>query len=145
MTANIPKGPTPELKAKINAYAGTRAVHRGSGILAPVTIDRIIWTESIGAEHSQLIFAARLGAIDGIVLTCLDFEPVQSSFEVSAGWDYLTVEPDAWDFGGYGASWKVTLSEKACDAIIQFYRENLGLDKKDRFHEADGLLARYGI
>jgi hypothetical protein len=147
MSAKTPNGPTPELKAKMNAYAGTRAVHREGGIRAPVTISQIIWSEQISIKGSQLIFVTRLEPIHGIIFHCLEVEKehLPPIFNVSAGWDYLTVKPDSWAFLGFGASWEVYLNEKACDALVKFGRESSSLDNKYLFDQAQNLLGKYGI
>jgi hypothetical protein len=145
MSTHVVKGPAPELKEKINSYAGTRAVHWEGGFLAPVIIDKIIWSEQISARGSQLIFVTRLEPIDRIVMTYLDFVPPPPFFDVSAGWEYLTVRPDRWAFSGFGASWRVSLNENACDALIQFYRENSGLKQEDLYNQANRMIAKHGI
>jgi hypothetical protein len=145
MSSHIAKGPAPELKEKINSYAGTRAVHWEMGFLAPVIIDKIVWSEQISAKSSQLIFATRLEPIDRIVMTYLDFVPPRTFFDVSAGWEYLTVRPDHWALSGFGASWRVSLNENACDELIKFYNDNSGLKKEDLYKWANRMLSRFGI
>jgi len=142
MSDNTLKHPSPEVKEKMRGYAGTRAVYRQMGFLAPVIIREIKWI-----EQRQTIFAATLERIDGILLTCLDFGNLPSAFDVSAGWEYLHVEPDHWALFGYGCSWKVSLNEKACDALVKFFRKNSGLELKNEhlFRQANGLLCKYGI
>jgi hypothetical protein len=123
------KLPTPEFVDMLRGQTGKRAVYRGTGVLAPVTIDEV----RCGSD-----FEAKLVAVEGIVLWLSQETPQYPKvLKVVAAWELLNADHHEWSLAFPGCCWRVQFSEAACDAVVRLCHEKSQLDPKALFGLAD--------
>jgi hypothetical protein len=123
------KLPTPQFVEMLRGQTGKRAVYRGTGVLAPVTIAEV---------RCGIAFEATLVPVAGIVLRGSKAPPeLPEALNVGAAWGLLDADPHRWLVAMSGCCWRVQLSEAACDAVVRLYNERSDAAPEVLFRLAD--------